>query len=243
MRFVYLATNDEFRPDLVKIGVADNVEERMRSLRGSGVPGHYEAKCICKVHNAEIIEQKIHNLLQHARVRNDREFFRVDWLFAAGILLTLALEEERENNAKPELAKWMREELSSLTKQSNRPDETPSPIVPTSPPRPSPPRGGSGQSDNGRDIFEHYLRNNVRSDTTVRANITGLEYLNRHNLIDEEDIYKIFNIARLQEILAEVANGTIRTDVHNGAREMRGHVCTALRHYIKCRQQHSREHR
>ena len=236
MRFVYLATNDEFRPDLVKIGVADNVEERMRSLRGSGVPGHYEAKCVCKVHNAETVERKMHSLLQHVRVHNDREFFKMDWLFAAGILLTLALEEERENKAKPELAKWMRTELLDLT-QHQADGESPPSINPVAPPSHSVPPtiteyGMTTEQKQRRDTFMEYVMNNTSSPNPQERVKKCERYFRKLSKeLGISTVYDISDIRKAEEIQNKLSVRGELYDIDKASTA--GGMRATIGHYVK----------
>ena len=63
--------------DLVKIGITDNVERRVKELSGSsGVPLPFECYYAVKVsEDAKKLEKKIHEGFDKQRVRREREFF------------------------------------------------------------------------------------------------------------------------------------------------------------------------
>jgi len=64
-------------PDMVKIGITDNVERRVKELSGSsGVPLPFECYYAVKVsEDAKKLEKKIHEGFDKQRVRREREFF------------------------------------------------------------------------------------------------------------------------------------------------------------------------
>ena len=154
MGFVYLATNENMS-DLVKIGRSENADERVKSLVSSGVPGKYEAKYSCYVRDEVGVEEKMHTMLKH--VYHDKEFYKVDWLVAAGILITLALEEEGAG-VKPESAKWLRQELLQVSGVQLKKDEN----VESLP----------NSADERRIAYMRYIRQNI---PYVRASIEERE--------------------------------------------------------------------
>ena len=64
-------------PEMVKIGITDNVERRIKELSStSGVPLPFECFYAVKVsENAKKLEKKIHQGFDKQRVRREREFF------------------------------------------------------------------------------------------------------------------------------------------------------------------------
>ena len=64
-------------PDMVQIGITDNVERRVKELSGSsGVPLPFECYYAVKVsEDAKKLEKKIHEGFDKQRVRREREFF------------------------------------------------------------------------------------------------------------------------------------------------------------------------
>ena len=73
---VYIFINQSM-PDMVKIGITDNVERRVKELSGStGVPLPFECYYAVKVsEDAKKLEKKIHGGFDKQRVRREREFF------------------------------------------------------------------------------------------------------------------------------------------------------------------------
>ena len=73
---VYIFINQSM-PDMVKIGITDNVERRVKELSGStGVPLPFECYYSVKVsEDAKKLEKKIHEGFDKQRVRREREFF------------------------------------------------------------------------------------------------------------------------------------------------------------------------
>lgn len=74
---VYVLTN-EAMPDLVKIGITDNLTQRLQDLsRATGVPWPFECHYAAEVSDARKIEQMLHQLFSEYRVNPKREFFRI----------------------------------------------------------------------------------------------------------------------------------------------------------------------
>ena len=92
MAFVYLATNEEFMPGLIKIGMTkrDDVEERIAELSGTNMPGKFicRYKCKCKPVDVSNVEKELKELFRYCQVDARREFFKTEW-FPVGIALIL----------------------------------------------------------------------------------------------------------------------------------------------------------
>ncbi len=73
---VYIFINQAM-PEMVKIGITDNVERRVKELSGTtGVPLPFECFYAVKVsEDAKKLEKKIHEGFDKQRVRREREFF------------------------------------------------------------------------------------------------------------------------------------------------------------------------
>lgn len=75
---IYIFTN-EAMPGYIKIGFTNNsVEERLKQLDRTGVPLPFEIYYACEVENAREDEKWLHNIFSDKRVRDGREFFRMD---------------------------------------------------------------------------------------------------------------------------------------------------------------------
>ena len=77
--YVYILTNPAM-PGLAKIGITEDLGDRLRSLFSTGVPLPFEVEVLVKVDEkarAAEIEKALHQVLP-GRVHERREFFRVD---------------------------------------------------------------------------------------------------------------------------------------------------------------------
>ena len=75
---IYILIN-EAMPGYVKIGKTSNsVEERMKSLDGTGIPLPFECFYAAKVKDMDSAEKLLHNAFGGQRTRAKREFFEVD---------------------------------------------------------------------------------------------------------------------------------------------------------------------
>lgn len=75
---VYILTN-EAMPGYVKIGITNNsILERMKQLDRTGVPLPFECYYACEVKCAKEEEKWLHLIFSDRRVRDEREFFKID---------------------------------------------------------------------------------------------------------------------------------------------------------------------
>ena len=75
---VYILTN-EAMPGYVKIGMTNNsLLERMRQLDRTNIPLPFECYYACEVENARAEETWLHSIFSDRRVRDEREFFKID---------------------------------------------------------------------------------------------------------------------------------------------------------------------
>jgi hypothetical protein len=75
---IYILKN-EAMPGYVKIGRTSNLQERIRSLsRPSGVPLPFEVHYASEVKDSQKDEQWLHSVFADRRVRDEREFFKID---------------------------------------------------------------------------------------------------------------------------------------------------------------------
>ena len=91
MGFVYLATNEEFMPDLVKIGMTnkDDVQERIAGLSGSNMPGKFMCRFYRQADDPLNVEKELHELFSYCQVDERREFFKTEWFPVAVALILL----------------------------------------------------------------------------------------------------------------------------------------------------------
>jgi len=73
---IYVLIN-EAMPGYVKIGLTNNLEQRIRSLDTTSVPLPFECFYACTVQNANFVEHQLHDTFLDHRVRSSREFFEV----------------------------------------------------------------------------------------------------------------------------------------------------------------------
>ena len=74
MPIVYILTN-ECMPNTIKIGVTDNLEQRIKKLDDTNIALPFECYYAVEVTNAGAIERKMHQGLDDYRIRQNREFF------------------------------------------------------------------------------------------------------------------------------------------------------------------------
>ena len=75
---IYILTNQAM-PGIIKIGYTDSsVEQRMKELDKTPTPLPFECYHAKKVVNNKFIESKMHEVFDAYRLRNNREFFRLD---------------------------------------------------------------------------------------------------------------------------------------------------------------------
>ena len=81
-------------PDIIKIGRTSlSVSERMVSLDNTSVPLPFECYYAARVSDSPALEKALHIALGEQRVRNSREFFKIDPIRAKVILELLAIED------------------------------------------------------------------------------------------------------------------------------------------------------
>ena len=75
MPIVYILTNESM-PDIIKIGITDNLSKRIRDLDKTSTPLPFECFYAVEVdENALDIEKRLHETFDDKRVRQNREFF------------------------------------------------------------------------------------------------------------------------------------------------------------------------
>lgn len=99
MSIVYILTN-EAMPGLIKIGLTNStVEQRMLSLDTTSVPLPFECYYAAQVTDSAKVERALHIGLGDHRVRNSREFFRMEPYRAKAILELLAIADVTPGNS------------------------------------------------------------------------------------------------------------------------------------------------
>jgi hypothetical protein len=99
MSIVYILTN-EAMPGLIKIGLTNSsAEQRILTLDNTSVPLPFECYYAARVSDSAKIERALHVGLGDHRVRNNREFFRIDPYRAKAILEVLAIEDVTPGNS------------------------------------------------------------------------------------------------------------------------------------------------
>lgn len=75
---VYVLTNEAME-GLVKIGrTTTSVEKRIRELDNTSMPLPFQCFYAGEVSNSALVEGKLHRIFADKRIRNNREFFRID---------------------------------------------------------------------------------------------------------------------------------------------------------------------
>lgn len=75
---VYILTN-EAMPGYIKIGMTNGlVVDRMKQLDGTNLPLPFECYYACEVESAQKEEKWLHSIFADRRVRDSREFFKID---------------------------------------------------------------------------------------------------------------------------------------------------------------------
>lgn len=75
-KIVYILTN-EAMPDYVKVGITDNLEQRIKDLYKTSVPLPFVCFYACLVENGKEVETWLFDIFADRRVSKEREFFKV----------------------------------------------------------------------------------------------------------------------------------------------------------------------
>ena len=215
MEFVYLAINKRMIKDAVKIGRTSDVPKRMKELSSaSGVIGKYVCLCSCATNSAQdarAVEKKLHEIFSD--YRDEKEFFKVDWLVAAGVLITLVLEKERKGSASPELAKWLRRELL---------DDT---VVIKPVPNGQKPKGVV-DIERQRKNFMEYVKVKISAE---RATVCDghIQYIDKE-VLKSYKVYSIISIEQAEEIISKLPK---RVDANTKKHRIIG-MPAAMGHYV-----------
>lgn len=78
--YVYILTNPSFREDWVKIGMTQNMEERLRTLDNTALPLPFKKYATLQTVKYQKAEKIVHHSIErftNLRIRDNREFFNV----------------------------------------------------------------------------------------------------------------------------------------------------------------------
>ena len=76
MPIVYILTNESM-PDIIKIGITDNLSRRIKELDNTSTPLPFECFYALEVIDAASIEKLMHEAFDDKRIRQNREFFNI----------------------------------------------------------------------------------------------------------------------------------------------------------------------
>lgn len=114
---VYILTNDAM-PGIIKIGITENsIEERMRSLDTTSVPMPFRFHYAIESDKYKEIEKLMHNAFSKLRVRDNREFFKMDAENAVSALKISCAPEIKLNNE-------MIDENGTIIEEEPKPQKT-----------------------------------------------------------------------------------------------------------------------
>ncbi len=78
--YVYILTNPSFKEDWIKIGMTQNMEERLRTLDTTALPLPFKKYATLKTVKYQAAEKHVHHYIEtftNLRIRDKREFFNV----------------------------------------------------------------------------------------------------------------------------------------------------------------------
>lgn len=114
---IYILTNESM-PGFVKIGYTQGrVEDRLKQLDRTGVPLPFECYYSAEVEDCEKDERWLHSIFADRRVRDNREFFKINQELVA---LALKRIELRENRVEGVLSKEQEEEVAEIRARRSR---------------------------------------------------------------------------------------------------------------------------
>lgn len=108
---IYILTN-EAMPEFIKIGfTTTTVEQRLKQLDTTGIPLPFECYYAAEVHDAHADEKWLHSIFSDRRVRDSREFFKMN-----PELVVLALKRVQKNEIfiRNQLTKEKSQEVGEL---------------------------------------------------------------------------------------------------------------------------------
>ena len=123
MKIVYILVNQSM-PDLIKVGITDDLERRMKELDKTGVPLPFECFYAVEIDEslAPKIEKKIHEGFDDKRVRQNREFFSATPEQAKSILEIAEIMGGKDDTPKEDIVETPQDKqaLENAKKQRSR---------------------------------------------------------------------------------------------------------------------------
>ena len=123
--YVYILTNPSFREDWVKIGMTQNMEERLRTLDTTALPLPFKKYATMKTVKYQVAEKHVHHYIErftNLRIRANREFFNVTPEEALSIFREVAeLLDDAEIEVFDENTKKQYEKETAQKKTARRP--------------------------------------------------------------------------------------------------------------------------
>lgn len=98
MGIVYILTNDAM-PGIIKIGITEStIEDRIKSLDNTSLPLPFRFYFAIETKRFKEIEKLLHNAFSDHRIRDSREFFRIDLERAVAALKIAGDKELKQKN-------------------------------------------------------------------------------------------------------------------------------------------------
>jgi len=113
---VYILPN-EAMPGIVKIGLTQDLDQRIRQLYTTGVPLPFTCEYAARVSDAARVERALHRAFGDKRLHDRREFFELDSFQAQVILELLAIEEVTPRTVDEDVTP---EEVKAVERRSER---------------------------------------------------------------------------------------------------------------------------
>lgn len=114
---VYILTNESM-PGYVKIGFTNgDIKDRLRSLDRTGTPLPFEVYYAAEVENAKSEEEWLHSIFADRRVRDNREFFKINPEYVA---LAMRRVEKASIEVEQHFTSSQEEEIASRKQRRSR---------------------------------------------------------------------------------------------------------------------------
>lgn len=113
---IYILRNDAM-PDFVKIGMTNgSILERLRQLDRTNIPLPFILHYACEVKNAREEERWLHSVFSDRRVRDEREFFKIDPERVVAAVRRIEIKDITPKNNFINISKEEQDELEEKTK-------------------------------------------------------------------------------------------------------------------------------